>query len=104
MMAGVLVDELRRRKVEGQEQVVRPGPCGFGCLAKHELRQRSDDAALLGYGDEDGWRDVPQIGVGPSGQRLEADDAPRRQVDYGLEVRLHLAGRDRAPQRLLDMG
>ena len=75
VQAGVLVDELRRRQIEGQEQVLRPVARGLGRLAQHQLRQRADDAALLGDRNEDARRHGAEIAVGPARQRLEADGA-----------------------------
>lgn len=101
---GVLVDELRRRQVEGQEQILGPAPGRLGGLAQHKLRQRADDAPLLGDRDEDRRRDRAEITICPARQRLEADDATGPKIDDGLEMRLDLAGRDGPAQRLLDAG
>ena len=104
MQAGVLVDKLRRRQVEGQEQIARPAASGLGGLAQHQLRQRADDAAFLGDRDEDARRHHAEVAIGPARQCLEADGAASGEIDDGLEMRLHLAGRNGTAQRLLDTG
>ena len=104
VQAGVLVDKLRRRQVEGQEQFVRPVARRFRRLTQHQLRQRADDAALFGDRDEGGRRHDAKVAVGPPRQRLETDDTAILQVDDRLEMRLDLSRRHGAAQRLLDTG
>ncbi len=43
-------------------------------LRSKRIRERIDEAALLGERNEDGRRDETEIGIVPAGQRFEADD------------------------------
>jgi hypothetical protein len=77
LVSGAGVHQLRRRKIERQEQFARPGECGLGCLAQQRFRQRVDEAALFGKRHEDAGRDEAEIRIVPAGERLEAEHLPR---------------------------
>ncbi len=97
------IDQLGGGKVEGQEDMLRPGNGGFGRLAQQRLRQRIDEAALFGQRHEMGRRDIAEIGMAPAGQRLEADDLGRVQIDDRLEMHIDLIGDDGIAQRLFHL-
>ncbi|MNJ65050.1 hypothetical protein D3C77_610420 [compost metagenome] len=50
----------------------------------------ADQPAVLGEGDENGWRDRPLLRMRPAHQRLEADDRAAGQVVDRLVVHLQL--------------
>ncbi len=50
-------------RLKDRNRFLRPVARRFRRLAQHQLRQRADDAALLGDGDEDGRRNDAEIAV-----------------------------------------
>ena len=97
------IHQLRRGQIEGQEQLARPGQRRLGRLAQQRLRERVDEAALLGERHEDGRRNEAEIGIVPARQRLEADDMIVGERDDRLEMHVDRVGNDGVAQRLFEL-
>jgi hypothetical protein len=72
------------------------------CLAggaQHPVPDAIDQAGLLGNGDESLWADDAKLGVTPTEQRLDADDAAGCDVHLGLVYELQLIALDGLAQR-----
>ena len=97
------IGELRGRQVERQCDVARPARRRRR-LAKEVARQLVDEPDAFGGGDEDRRFDRAEARVGPARKRFEAADAARREIDDRLKEDGDLVVRDRAVQRLFELG
>ena len=80
-------------------QVARPPAGELGePVAQDRLADVADEPGLLGERQELVGPEQPPFGVQPAGQRLEADDVSRRQLDDRLVVGHDLAPVDAPPQ------
>ena len=71
-------------------------------MAEQVISQLTEEAAAFRNWNEAVRRHIAELWMGPSGQRLEADDLPGSQIDQGLIVGLYEPVPDGSAKAALD--
>ncbi len=87
----VLRHDLHGRDIDRNRERFGPGGRVAAGLGQHPLAHGLDQSGVLGHGDELARSHLPQLGMVPAQQGLEAGDPPRIQVDDGLVGQVELA-------------